>query len=103
MALAALEAVGGPALAQRHAKAAKAEVAQSCERIFAGDFIGEVEVKQAALAWVPEAMRFGPATDTPVDAEDLAPDSPGDGEALDEAVVVDSGVETATGPVEEAA
>jgi ParB family chromosome partitioning protein len=56
--LAALEAVGGSELATRYAKAKKAELAQSCERIFSGDFIAEVEVKEAALGWVPEAMRF---------------------------------------------
>ncbi|HEX5184983.1 MAG TPA: ParB/RepB/Spo0J family partition protein [Allosphingosinicella sp.] len=59
--LAALAEIGGPALAERYAKAKKAELAQSCERIFSGDFIAEVEVKEAALAWVPEAMRFAPA------------------------------------------
>jgi ParB family chromosome partitioning protein len=61
MALAALAEVGGPTLAGRYAKAKKAELAQSCERIFSGDFIAEVEVKEAALAWVPEAMRFARA------------------------------------------
>ena len=69
--LAALAEVGGPTLAERYAKAKKAELAQACERIFAGDFIADVEVKEAALAWVPEAMRFGPAAqtgDTDVDA-----------------------------------
>lgn len=68
--LAALTEVGGPALASRYASAKKAELAQSCERIFSGDFIGEVEVKEAALAWVPNAMRFraacGEAVDEPV-------------------------------------
>jgi len=58
MTLAALAEVGGPALAERYAKAKKVELAQSCERIFSGDFIAEVEVKEAALAWLPEAMRF---------------------------------------------
>jgi ParB family chromosome partitioning protein len=57
----ALEEVGGPAFASRYAKGKKAELSQSAERIFAGDFIGEVEVKERALAWVPEAMRFAPA------------------------------------------
>jgi ParB family chromosome partitioning protein len=61
MILNALEEVGGPALASRHAKGKKAELSQSAERIFAGDFIGEVEVKERALSWVPEAMRFAPA------------------------------------------
>lgn len=62
--LAALADVGGPAFAQRYASAKRTELAQSCERIFAGDFIAEPDVKAAALAWVPEAMLFaGPAQD----------------------------------------
>jgi ParB family chromosome partitioning protein len=61
MILEALEEVGGPAFASRYAKAKKAELSQAAERIFAGDFIGEVEVKERALAWVPEAMLFAPA------------------------------------------
>ena len=61
LSLAALTEVGGPELASRHAKAKKAELAQACERIFAGDFIAEADVKQAALAWVPDAMRFASA------------------------------------------
>jgi ParB family chromosome partitioning protein len=60
--LEALQDVGGPAFAARYAKSKKAELSQSAERIFVGDFIGEVEVKERALAWVPEPMRFAPAT-----------------------------------------
>ena len=60
--LAALAEIGGEALAARYARAKKAELAQSCERIFSGDFIAEVEVKEAALGWVPEPMRFGTPT-----------------------------------------
>jgi ParB family transcriptional regulator, chromosome partitioning protein len=67
-ALAALTEVGGPVLAGPYAKSKKAELAQACERIFAGDFIAEVEVKKAALAWVPQAMRFE------VPADEVAPD-----------------------------
>ena len=67
--LAALAEVGGPALATRYAGAKKAELAQSCERIFSGDFIAEVEVKEAALAWVPPAMRFGAPEAPPADME----------------------------------
>ncbi len=59
--LAALEEVGGPSFAARYAKAKKAELSHSAERIFAGEFIGEVELKESALAWVPDAMRFTPA------------------------------------------
>jgi ParB family chromosome partitioning protein len=58
IALAALTEVGGPTLAGPYAKAKKAELAEACERIFAGNFIAEAGTKQAALAWVPEAMRF---------------------------------------------
>lgn len=60
LASAALAEVGGEPLAARYAKAKKAELAQACERIFAGDFIAEAEAKRAALEWVPELMRFGP-------------------------------------------
>ncbi len=76
--LEALEEVGGPAFASRYAKGKKAELSQSAERIFAGDFIGEVEVKERALAWVPDAMRFkpapaaGPAEETPPWEDDPA-------------------------------
>jgi ParB family chromosome partitioning protein len=58
--VAALEEVGGPAFASAYAGLKKAELSQSAERIFAGDFIGEVEAKERALAWVPGPMRFAP-------------------------------------------
>ena len=79
--LAALAEVGGPEFAGRYASAKKAELAQSCERIFSGDFIGEVDVKEAALAWVPDAMRFAP-TPTPVGSEQPEADA---GQAIDTA------------------
>lgn len=60
MMLDALREVGGPELAQTYAKSRKAELAQACERVFSGDFIAAAEAKQAALAWLPEAMRFAP-------------------------------------------
>lgn len=67
VALAALAEVGGASLAERYAKSKKAELSQSCERLFAGEIIAEAEVKEAALAWVPEAMRFVPAPDIPAE------------------------------------
>ena len=73
--LAALAEIGGPVLAARYAGAKKAELAQSCERIFSGDFIAEVEVKEAALAWVPEVMRFASPAPAAAEAEDTASDS----------------------------
>jgi ParB family chromosome partitioning protein len=67
LALAALSDIGGPEFAGRYANAKKAELAQSCERIFAGDFIGDAEVKDAALAWVPDAMRFADPVASPLE------------------------------------
>ena len=63
LALAALTEVGGASLAGPYAKAKKAELAQACERIFSGEVIAEAGVKQAALAWVPQAMRFAAPPD----------------------------------------
>jgi ParB family transcriptional regulator, chromosome partitioning protein len=75
--LAALADVGGQDLANRYANARKAELAQTCERIFAGDFIAEVEIKEAALAWVPEAMRFAaPVLDDAADNGGASADGP---------------------------
>jgi ParB family chromosome partitioning protein len=71
--LEALQEVGGLSFASRYAKGKKAELAQSAERIFAGDFIGEVEVKERALAWVPEAMRFAAPPAAEPAADDLPP------------------------------
>lgn len=54
----ALSAVGGPDLASRFASVKKGDLAMSAERVFAGNYITEVEVRERALAWVPEVMRF---------------------------------------------
>lgn len=74
--LEALTDVGGPTLASRFAASKKGELAASAERIFAGNFITEVEVKERALAWLPAAMRFADLSDTlPVaemDADEVA-------------------------------
>lgn len=53
--------IGGPALASRRGQGKKAELAQAAERICAGDFTGEVEVKERALAWLPDPLRFAVA------------------------------------------
>jgi len=81
--LEALTDVGGPTLASRFSASKKGDLAASAERIFAGNFITEVEVKERALAWLPAAMRFAdapgvePATET--DAE-IAADAADDAE-----------------------
>lgn len=54
----ALSDVGGPELASRFASVKKGDLAMSAERVFGGTYITEVDVRERALAWVPEAMRF---------------------------------------------
>jgi ParB family chromosome partitioning protein len=79
--LAALEEIGGSAFAGRYAKEKKAPLCEAAQRICAGEFIAEVDVKARALAWLPEAMRFGAGTEEevadgtpPWEEELLAPD-----------------------------
>jgi ParB family chromosome partitioning protein len=57
----ALKEIGGTTLSSRFSNAKKGDLAASAERIFAGNFITEVEVKERALAWVPVAMTFAAA------------------------------------------
>ena len=59
----ALTEVGGADLALRYAKGKKAELSTACQKIFSGDFIEKVEVKEAAIKWLPPEMLFGPAGD----------------------------------------
>jgi ParB family chromosome partitioning protein len=75
--LSLLHDVGGPALTARHASLKKTEISESCQKLFAGESIVEPEVKQAALAWVPNAMRFLD------DANATGIDSADDGDAED--------------------
>ena len=50
--------IGGETLTARHATLKKTDISQSCHKLFAGESIVEADVKEAALAWVPNAMRF---------------------------------------------
>ncbi|MFS6807266.1 hypothetical protein WHL19_14490, partial [Staphylococcus aureus] len=50
----------------------KGEISTSCEKLFAGEAITEAETKEAALAWVPDAMRFD-AVGTAELVEDTGP------------------------------
>ena len=61
--LEALTAVGGADLAVRYAKGKKAELSAACQKIFSGNFIEKIEVKEAAMKWLPPEMRFGPSLD----------------------------------------
>jgi ParB family chromosome partitioning protein len=54
----ALTDVGGLELSSRFASVKKGDLAMSAERVFAGTYITEVELREKALAWVPEVIRF---------------------------------------------
>lgn len=77
--LAALTEVGGSDLAARYAASKKADLAKTCETIFAGKAIIEHEVKEAALAWLPEAMKF--SVTAPAGVQGADPEVSGDDEA----------------------
>jgi ParB family chromosome partitioning protein len=73
----ALTDVGGLELSSRFAAVKKGDLAMSAERVFAGTYITEVEVREKALSWVPEAMRFASAApeagEPKIDATDAEP------------------------------
>ncbi len=52
--------VGGIELRSRYGASKKHDLALSAEKLFGGQIIVEAAVKERALAWVPEAMRFDP-------------------------------------------
>jgi ParB family chromosome partitioning protein len=71
----ALADVGGPELSARFASVKKTDLAMSAERVFAGTYITEAEVRDRAIAWVPEVMRFaGPAEPVSDDQDELDAD-----------------------------
>ena len=78
----ALTDVGGLELSSRFASVKKGDLAMSAERVFAGTYITEVEVRERALAWVPEVMRF--AGQSASDAGDEPQDSDADCVANDD-------------------
>lgn len=78
--------VGGPALSSRHATEKKPEVSASCQKLFAGEAIVEPAIKEAALQWLPSAMRFNDVATTAEAIDDEQGDladliEEGDGEA----------------------
>jgi ParB family chromosome partitioning protein len=70
--LAHVSEVGGPTMAASFIGSKKGDLSASCEKLFAGETIVAPEVRQAALAWVPEAMRF-----RMLPAEDSEDEEPG--------------------------
>lgn len=63
--------IGGSELGQRYGASKKDLLASSAEQLFAGNIIVEADVKEKALAWLPDAMRFEHPVAEPVndDAE----------------------------------
>jgi ParB family chromosome partitioning protein len=70
--LSALEEIGGAAFASGYSKAKKAELSETAERIFAGH-VAPADVKERALAWVPDAMRFAAAPEALANTSDEIP------------------------------
>ncbi|MCP3732160.1 ParB/Srx family N-terminal domain-containing protein [Sphingomonas sp. MG17] len=56
------EAIGGLELKSRYAASRKFDLAAAAEKLFSGQVIVENEVKERALVWLPDAMRFAPET-----------------------------------------
>jgi ParB family chromosome partitioning protein len=74
----ALADVGGTDLSSRFASVKKGDLAMSAERVFAGTYITEVEVRERALAWVPEVMRFAGTEPARVEGADAQGAEPGE-------------------------
>jgi ParB family chromosome partitioning protein len=89
-----LAEVGGAALTARHATMKKTEISQSCAKLFAGEAIVEPEVRDTALAWVPNAMRFRDQVDVDdLDLEEGAGEQPDDAETVDAVEASETGLE----------
>ena len=78
--------IGGTTMAASYMASKKGDLSQTCEKLFAGETIVAPEVKAAALAWVPDAIRFRPA------AEGIA-DETAESEGTAEPLVEDAGEE----------
>ena len=87
----ALGEVGGTELSSRFASVKKGDLAASAERVFAGTYITDAEVRDRALGWVPEVMRFARRPDPDDTGIADGTDEVGDGEpaADDDTIHVD--------------
>lgn len=79
----ALADVGGTELSARFASVKKADLAASAERVFAGNYITEAEVRERALGWVPEVMRFPSSSPSQAEAEPALADNAASGPSED--------------------
>jgi len=86
--LAALADVGGSELTGRYAASKKHELSASCQKLFSGDAIVEPEIRERAIAWLPEAMKF--ATGAAAAIEDDVNDTDPDEQDADDALIPDT-------------
>ena len=56
--LSEFEGIGGIELSSRYSASKKHDLALSAEKLFSGALIIEADLKEKALAWLPDAMRF---------------------------------------------
>jgi ParB family chromosome partitioning protein len=87
--LAHVSEVGGPTMAASFMGSKKGDLSASCEKLFAGETIVAPEVKEAALAWVPEAMRFRVISASEAEDEGEAPE-PAESQDVDAAEPVEA-------------
>ena len=82
--LAHVTEVGGATMAASFMGSKKGDLSASCEKLFAGETIVAPAVKDAALVWVPEVMRFRVLTTEEPEAGDIdAPELEPDADELD--------------------
>lgn len=101
--LSLFETVGSAELRHRYGASKKHDLAASAEKLFAGDILVEAEIKERAITWLPDAMRFEPcnAEADPViepdgDANDESVDAAGLGEAVEVGAVLENGEDDGT-------
>jgi len=98
--LALLETIGGGDLKSRYATSRKCDLAASAEKLFAGQIIVEAEIKQAALAWLPDPMRVDLAA---TEQADDVHESPEASESDDDPAAPDVQSDDLTTPLSDAA
>lgn len=87
--------IGGGELRQRYGASKKHDLAASAEKLFAGDILVESDIKERALAWLPDVMRF--ASLNPTDGATLASDD-NDTDAVSSEPEMETGPEMETEP-----
>ncbi|AMK25796.1 MULTISPECIES: ParB/RepB/Spo0J family partition protein [Sphingobium] len=83
--LSEFEGIGGIELSSRYSASKKHDLALSAEKLFSGALIIEADLKEKALAWLPDAMRFSPPVEP--DEDDIEPGASGEDIAADAQVL----------------